>query len=174
MRPKKKIMLCGEDEKSLSVLRYLLLTNGFNVTASPNAREALELLRQGGQWDLLLLELPLAGIDELLLASRALAYSLSSIVVPGGLGKVPDEYNADLVFCVTPSSAELMERVKTALARKRGPKPARKVDSALVKPEYVRILEPGNELPPHRVEPVKRLKIPWDVSRAVELSRRVG
>ena len=46
MRPKKKILLVGDDEDRVGVLRYVLETHAYRVFTAASAAEAGELLLQ--------------------------------------------------------------------------------------------------------------------------------
>jgi CheY-like chemotaxis protein len=125
MRPKKKILLLAPFEERLSTLRFLLATSGYAVTGVATAPEALELLRQQ-QFELLLLDLPTPGIDELLDAAHAIDPFMRSLAMCANAGDITRGLCADAIFQRRPTSADLLERVKILCCRKRGPYPQQK------------------------------------------------
>jgi CheY-like chemotaxis protein len=125
MRPKKKVLLVGESEDSLSVLKYLLWTNGYEVnsaTSSADAMGRLILL----DFELLLCELPLAGVEELLAQARNLNPAMHAMAIGEISAEIAASLRADVIyqnrsFKNQPSPAEILDRVKVLTARKRGP-----------------------------------------------------
>jgi CheY-like chemotaxis protein len=135
MRPKKKILLVGASEDRLSILRFMLDTNGFAVTAVVGAAAAIEQLR-AQTYELLFCEhWPLPGIEHLLNQAYEIDPAMRSLVLAPGLTSSPAGLNTDAVLlrggC---SSFELLERVKILTARKRGPRSIRKQPIAVPVP----------------------------------------
>ena len=127
MRPRKVILAVDDNEQILSVRSFLLDTRGYRVIQATNAAEALEVLRATppGGLDLLLTDLLLPGMDgnELARRARALHPDLPTLIVSGTVN-APDRASSAQGFlpkgACTP--AELLERVRVLVARKRGPK----------------------------------------------------
>ena len=133
MRPKHTILLVGDSEERISVLKFMLVTNQYAVIAVSSASKALLALLPGyygRPFELLLCELPLAGVEDLLLQGHILNSSMRSLV----MGEVPAESYASLCADVIysnrpyreePCMTDLLDRIKVLVARKRGPKPSR-------------------------------------------------
>ena len=120
MRPRKNILIVGEDEDACGRLRYLLDTqNAYRATTAISARQALILLKDC-RYELMLLVSPLASISVLLCRAKTADDSMPTIVLmetrpPYG------EIGADMMLW-KPSMADLFERIKVMSMRKRGPK----------------------------------------------------
>jgi CheY-like chemotaxis protein len=141
MRPKKRILLAGGDELRTSMLRFMLVTRGYAVTASADASDALARIA-AEQWDLVLLDLPLPGAKQIADTVHADAPHTPTLLIVGKGQPIP----ADLFSPVQVRSAdatELLECVKFMCARKRGPrkgtirKPVASVGAQLVDGELV-------------------------------------
>jgi len=132
MRPRKKILLVSSDEEGNQVHRYVLWAHHYDVTAAISSAEALEQLH-GRQFDLLLCELPLKGIQSLLKKAQALNPLMNSLVLTGKpavngnpTGPLLDlDATAQQGIC---SMEVLLQRVKWLTRSKRGPKKAPTVD----------------------------------------------
>jgi DNA-binding response OmpR family regulator len=130
MRPGKKILLVGENEFTLSPLRYVLMNSHpqpientgtcYRVTAAKNSQEALNYL-MSCEFDLMLLQLPITGIDDLLSRAKGVA----PVLVLTNTKPAVDQVYSDFVLCNPPMN-EFLERIKVMVARKRGPKPRKK------------------------------------------------
>jgi DNA-binding response OmpR family regulator len=125
MRPKKKILLVGASEDRLSVLKYLLRTNGYAVIDAASSKDALEQLILLDV-DLLLCELPLAGVEEMLLQGHNLNPAMHAMAIGEISAEIAASLHADVIyqnrpFKNQPSPAEILDRVKVLTRRKRGP-----------------------------------------------------
>ena len=125
MRPRKKILLVSASEDRASILKFMLETSRFAVTACLSAAEALDLLSQE-QYNLLLCHLPFTGIENLIDSARTIDEAMPSLVLAGKLSQLPIGIHASAFikpadYC----AAYLLERVKVLTARKRGPQPRR-------------------------------------------------
>ena len=127
MRPRKTILCVEDNEQILSVRKFLLETRGYRVIAYTNATEALEHLEGApmGSVDLLLSDLLMPQIDGNELARRAkeLHPTLPTLLMSGTVANFDRAAAADGFLpkggC-TP--AELLDRIRLLVARKRGPK----------------------------------------------------
>jgi len=127
MRPRKTILCVEDNEQILSVRKFMLETRGYRVLAMTNAAEALEHLEAAvpGSIDLLLADLVLPGMDGNELARRAkqLHPALPILLVSGMVSSYDRAAAADAFLpkggC-TP--AEMLDRIRVLVARKRGPK----------------------------------------------------
>jgi two-component system, OmpR family, response regulator CpxR len=129
MRPKKMILCVDDNEQILSVRTFLLETRGYRVVAAPNAQEALELLERTlpGGIDLILCDLIMPQMDgnELVRRAKQLHPGLPAMIVSGTVNAFDRALHADVFLPKGAASpAELIERVRILVARKRGPKKA--------------------------------------------------
>jgi DNA-binding response OmpR family regulator len=123
MRPRKRILLAGESEERLSILRFVLDTRGYRVTLALTAEAAKEILRETA-FDLLIVDLPLAGAGALIDQAHTLDYPLSALVIAAKHTYISDmEIFADGVMLRDRDHTCLLERIKVRIARKRGPIP---------------------------------------------------
>jgi len=129
MRPKKTILCVDDNETILSVRTFLLQTRGYRVIAAPTPHEALELITHSipGSIDLLLCDLvmPLMDGSELVRRAKEIQPALPAMIVSGTVTGYDRAGRADVFLpkgACTP--AELLERVRVLVARKRGPKKA--------------------------------------------------
>jgi hypothetical protein len=117
MRPRKRICILATNESSESRLRFLLDVHLFAVFASTQTDEIAAKLRSGVH-EALLVEFP--GTFDV--AALNLPYSLPIV----GFGKppLPHELIVNHIVIEGPAfAARLIEAVKLATARKRGPRP---------------------------------------------------
>jgi len=126
MKPKRTILCVDEDERSLSIRKIMLQTRGYRVVACSDPALAVEAMKNGGI-DLILADLvlpKLSGgkiVDQLKLISPG----TPAIVFSGAAGACSDDTLADVFLSKSDcSAAQLLDHVRVALVRKRGPKPA--------------------------------------------------
>jgi CheY-like chemotaxis protein len=127
MRPKKSILCVESNEQILSVRTFLLETRGYRVLSATTAQEALEILERTlpGTIDLLLTDLLLPQMDgnELVRRARQLHPALPTMIVSGTVTSYDRALAADAFLPKGASTpAELLERIRVLVARKRGPK----------------------------------------------------
>jgi two-component system, OmpR family, response regulator CpxR len=127
MRPRKTILCVEDNEQILSIRKFLLETRGYRVLSASCAAEALEHLQGAlpGSIDLLLSDLILPQMDGNELARRAkqLHAALPVLIVSGTVTAFDRAVFADAFLpkgACTP--AELLDRIRILVARKRGPK----------------------------------------------------
>ncbi len=129
MRPKKTILCVDDNEQILSVRTFLLETRGYRVLSALTAHEALELVTTSlpGSIDLLLCDLLMPQMDgnELVRRAKQLHPGLPAMIVSGTVNAFDRAGYADAFLpkgaC---SAAEMIERIRILVARKRGPKKA--------------------------------------------------
>lgn len=129
MRPKKIILCVDDNEQILSVRTFLLETRGYRVLPALSAHEALDQLRQvaPGTVDLLLCDLMMPQMDgnELVRRAKQLHPGMPAMIVSGTVQAADRALYADVFLpkgaC---SPAEMIERIRVLVARKRGPKKA--------------------------------------------------
>jgi two-component system, OmpR family, response regulator CpxR len=129
LRPKKTILCVDDNEQILSVRTFLLETRGYNVISASNAQEALDFVRNclPGALDLLLCDLLMPQMDgnELVRRAKQLHPGLPAMIVSGTVNAADRAICADVFLPKGASSpAEMMERIRILVARKRGPKKA--------------------------------------------------
>jgi two-component system response regulator CpxR len=127
MRPKKVILCVDDNEQILSVRTFLLETRGYRVLSAGTAQEALEILEHtaSGTLDLLISDLLLPGMDgnELVRRARQMHPTLPTLIVSGTVVAHDRALAADgFLPKGAGSAAELLERIKVMVARKRGPR----------------------------------------------------
>jgi CheY-like chemotaxis protein len=114
MRPKKVILCVDDNEQELSVLSFMLTTNGYKVLPATSGQEAIALFSQS-QVDLVLADFGMPQMN-----GHQLVHRLKQIT-----GHVPMIllHAADALLAkkqCTPQ--DLLERIKQMSARKRGPR----------------------------------------------------
>jgi len=127
MRPKKTILCVDDNEQVLSVRTFLLETRGYRVIALTDPHQALEVIADSlpGSLDLLLSDLIMPQMDgnELVRRAKDMHPQLPALIVSGTVTAYDRAGRADVFLpkgaC---SPAELLERVRILVARKRGPK----------------------------------------------------
>jgi two-component system response regulator CpxR len=129
MRPKKTILCVDDNEQVLSVRTFLLETRGYRIVAVNTAQEALEVLERSlpGTLDLILCDLLMPQMDgnELVRRAKQLHPGLPAMIVSGTVNAFDRALNADVFLPKGASSpAEMIERIRVLVARKRGPKKA--------------------------------------------------
>jgi two-component system, OmpR family, response regulator CpxR len=129
MRPKKTILCVDDNEQILSVRTFLLETRGYRVLSATNALQALEVVSTSlpGSIDLLLCDLIMPQMDgnELVRRAKQLHPGLPAMIVSGTVNAFDRAINADVFLPKGASSpAEMIERIRVLVARKRGPKKA--------------------------------------------------
>lgn len=127
MRPKKTILCVDNNEQVLSVRTFLLETRGYRVLCAGNAKDALELVERSlpGTIDLLLCDLlmPQMDGDELVRRAKQMHPGLPAMIVSGTVTAFDRAGNADVFLPKGAASpAEMLERIRVLVARKRGPK----------------------------------------------------
>ena len=129
MRPKKTILCVDDNEQVLSVRTFLLETRGYRIIAAQNAQEALEVLERTlpGSLDLILCDLLMPQMDgnELVRRAKQLHPGLPAMIISGTVNAFDRALHADVFLPKGASSpAEMIERIRVLVARKRGPKKA--------------------------------------------------
>ena len=124
MKPKKTILCVDDNEQLLSIRKVLLETRGYRVVACNNGEAALEAFRRGGI-DLVLTDLVMPGVDgsRLIAEIKSLSPQTPTVLVSGRVKIYERDTLADVFL---PKGmyepADLLERIRLLLVRKRGPK----------------------------------------------------
>ena len=126
MKPKRTILCVDDDERSLSIRKVLLETRGYRVITCSDPDCAIEMMKRGGI-DLVLTDLVMPGLDgtRLIEEIKNLSPQTPAILLSGKVRIYDRDTRADVFL---PKGmydpAELLERVRVLLVRKRGPKRA--------------------------------------------------
>jgi DNA-binding response OmpR family regulator len=126
MKPKKTILCVDDNEQALSIRKVMLETRGYRVLAFHRADEALEAFRRGGV-DLVLTDLIMPDVDgsRLIAEVKNLSPQTPAVLISGRTKIYERETLADVFL---PKGmyepADLLERIRVLLIRKRGPKRA--------------------------------------------------
>jgi CheY-like chemotaxis protein len=124
MRPKKVILCVDDNEQELSVLKFMLVTNGYRVLSATNGQEAIAIFADN-TIDLVLADysMPHMSGDQLVAKLKQLAAHVPMVLL-GDLQKIGGQvHGADALLAKkTCTPLELLERVKVMSARKRGPR----------------------------------------------------
>jgi two-component system, OmpR family, response regulator CpxR len=124
MKPKRTILCVDDNEQSLSIRKVLLETRGYRVCACTKAEDALEMFKKGGV-DLVLTDLVMPGFDgsRLIHEIKALSPETPAILLSGKIRIYDRDTQADVFLPKGMyAPAELLERIRLLLIRKRGPK----------------------------------------------------
>ena len=126
MKPKRTILCVDDNEQSLSIRKVMLETRGYRVLAYSDAQQALNRFTQGGV-DLVLTDLVMPGIDgsKLVQSVKGLSPETPAILLSGKVKIYEYETGADIFLAKGMyAPADLLERIRLLLVRKRGPKRA--------------------------------------------------
>jgi CheY-like chemotaxis protein len=124
MRPKKVILCVDDNEQELSVLKFMLATNGYRVVAATNGREAIGIFSETAV-DLVLADYSMPQMNGCQLVERLKQIAAHvPMILLGDPQKMAGEMHAAdaLLAKKNCSSQELLERIKVMSARKRGPR----------------------------------------------------
>jgi two-component system, OmpR family, response regulator CpxR len=123
MRPKKVILCVDENEQELSILKFLLTTNGYKVVKAVTSQEAI------GVFSGLQVDLVLASYGTPQMNGGQLVDRLKRIAPHVPMILLGDPQNGNQIHVADAMVArknctplELLERVKLMSARKRGPR----------------------------------------------------
>ena len=124
MRPKKVILCVDDNEQELSVLKFMLATNGYRVVSATNGREAIGLFSETAV-DLVLADYSMPQMNGCQLVERLKQITAHvPMILLGDPQKMAGEMHAAdaLLAKKNCSPQELLERIKVMSARKRGPR----------------------------------------------------
>jgi CheY-like chemotaxis protein len=125
MRPKKIILCVDDNEQELSVLRFMLITNGYRVLAAANQQEAIAEFTSVPQVDLVLVSagMPQTSSSQLIERLKRIAGHVPMILLSDAQGAGSEIHAADAMLAKKNCPPqELLERIKVMSARKRGPR----------------------------------------------------
>ena len=122
MRPKKKALLVDTDENRLSILRFVLKVHRYAVRGVDNSVSAIAEIVD---WDpeLIIVSTPLPSVNlrKLFADFTNISPAMSTLLI-SDKSLLLDQGYAQATLLSTVRPAELLERVKVLVARKRGPR----------------------------------------------------
>ena len=124
MRPKKIILCVDDNEQELSVLRFMLATNGFRVVSATNGQEAIGIFSETPV-DLVLADysMPQMNGSQMIDRLKAIASHIPMILLGDPQRMSGEMHAADALLAKKNCCPqELLERIKVMSARKRGPR----------------------------------------------------
>lgn len=124
MRPKKVILCVDDNEQDLSVLKFMLATNGYKVLSAINGQEAIGIFAEN-LVDLVLADfsMPQMNGDQLVMKLKQIAAHVPMILLGDPQKMAGEMYAADALLAKKNCSPQdLLERIKVMSARKRGPR----------------------------------------------------
>jgi CheY-like chemotaxis protein len=124
MRPKKVILCVDDNEQELSVMSFMLSTNGYRVVPATSGQEAISIFART-QIDLVLADfaMPQMNGHQLVNRLKQIAGHVPMILLGDPQSMSGEIHAADALLAkkhCTPQ--ELLERIKVMSARKRGPR----------------------------------------------------
>jgi two-component system response regulator CpxR len=122
----KKTILCVDDEQSLSIQKVTLQTRGYRVLTCNTAAEAIDILALGGA-DLVLsnVNLPDAPATYLVGRIKALSPEIPVVLLCAQTRALHPDVPVDLLMRKgSYAPAELLERIRLLLMKRRGPRRA--------------------------------------------------
>lgn len=141
MKPKKTILCVADNEQSLSIRKILLETRGYRVLACNSGEGALDAFRRGGV-DLVLTDLIMPGVDgsRLVEEIKNLSPQTPAVLISGRTKVYERETLADVFLSKGMyEPADLLERIRLLLVRKRGPKRQVEIRPAAVGVEHATV-----------------------------------
>jgi two-component system, OmpR family, response regulator CpxR len=124
MKPKRTILCVDDNEQSLSHRKIVLQTRGYRVTAFSHGEEALARFHQGGI-DLVIADMGMHGLDgpQLIAKIKEMSPETPAILISSKMRVYDHDSRADVFLTKGMyAPADLLERVRLLLVRKRGPK----------------------------------------------------
>ena len=124
MKPKRTILCVDDNEQSLSIRKVMLETRGYRVVTCTGGQEALDRFKKGGI-DLVVTDLVMPGLDgnKLIEEIKTMSPHTPVILLSGKVKFYDRDSKADVFLAKEMyAPAELLERIRLLLVRKRGPK----------------------------------------------------
>jgi two-component system, OmpR family, response regulator CpxR len=124
MKPKRTILCVDDNEPSLSHRKIVLETRGYKVATFTRGEDALARFAQGGI-DLVIADMAMPGLDgpQLIAKIKDLSPQTPAILISSKVRIYDHDSRADVFLTKGMyAPADLLERVRLLLVRKRGPK----------------------------------------------------
>lgn len=125
MRPKKVILCVDDNEQELSVLKFMLATNGYRVLSATSGQEAIRVFVSAQQIDLVVTDGDMPQMSGTQLVERLKRINgYVPMILLGDAQEMSNQiHTADAMMArKNCSTLELLERIKVMSARKRGPR----------------------------------------------------
>ncbi len=125
MRPKKVILCVDDNEQELSVLKFMLATNGYRVLSATSGQEAIRVFVSAQQIDLVVTDsnMPQMSGTQLVERLKRINGYVPMILLGDAQATNNQIHTADAMLArKNCSTLELLERIKVMSARKRGPR----------------------------------------------------
>jgi CheY-like chemotaxis protein len=133
MKPKRTILCVDDNEQSLSHRKIMLETRGYRVANFTRGEEALARFAQGGI-DLVIADMAMPGVDgpQLIGKIKEISPQTPAILISSKVRIYDHDSKADVFLTKGMyAPADLLERVRLLLVRKRGPKRLHQRSSAM-------------------------------------------
>jgi CheY-like chemotaxis protein len=124
MKPKRTILCVDDNEQTLSHRKIMLETRGYRVVSFSRGEEAVERFKQGGI-DLVITDMAMPGLDgpQLIATVKNISPQTPAILISSKVRIYDHESQADVFLAKGMyAPADLLERIRLLLVRKRGPK----------------------------------------------------
>ena len=124
MKPKRTILCVDDNEQTLSHRKIMLETRGYKVASFSRGEEAVERFKQGGI-DLVITDMAMPGLDgpQLIATVKNISPQTPAILISSKVRIYDHESQADVFLAKGMyAPADLLERIRLLLVRKRGPK----------------------------------------------------
>jgi CheY-like chemotaxis protein len=124
MKPKRTILCVDDNDQSLSHRKIMLETRGYRVASFSRGEDALERFAKGGI-DLVIADMAMPGLDgpQLIAKIKSLAPHTPAILISSKIRIYDHDSQADVFLTKGMySPADLLEKVRLLLIRKRGPR----------------------------------------------------
>ena len=123
MKPKRTILCVDDNEQTLSHRKIMLETRGYKVASFSRGEEAVERFKQGGI-DLVITDMAMPGDGPQLIATvKNISPQTPAILISSKVRIYDHESQADVFLAKGMyAPADLLERIRLLLVRKRGPK----------------------------------------------------
>jgi two-component system, OmpR family, response regulator CpxR len=124
MKPKRTILCVDDNEQTLSHRKIVLETRGYRVASFSRGEDALARFLQGGV-DLVIADMAMPGLDgpQLIARIKDTSPQTPAILISSKVRLYDHDSRADVFLTKGMySPADLLERVRQLLVRKRGPK----------------------------------------------------
>jgi two-component system response regulator CpxR len=124
MKPKRTILCVDDNEQTLSHRKIMLETRGYKVASFSRGEDAVERFKQGGI-DLVITDMAMPGLDgpQLIATVKNLSPQTPAILISSKVRIYDHESQADVFLAKGMyAPADLLERIRLLLVRKRGPK----------------------------------------------------
>jgi two-component system, OmpR family, response regulator CpxR len=124
MKPKRTILCVDDNEQTLSHRKIMLETRGYRVASFSRGEDAVERFKQGGI-DLVITDMAMPGLDgpQLIATVKNISPQTPAILISSKVRIYDHESQADVFLAKGMyNPADLLERIRLLLVRKRGPK----------------------------------------------------